>query len=135
VKDTNDCKEFYSEKYSPTNSSSDWQTANDYNVYKVLKEFVAVECEAAPHFGLPGGAVQYWVPKNLDDPMNTSKLENANKTIKELVDTGYIEKQTKMSPPSYDGGNRKRNKRTKRYRKRKASKRRKVTKRRRTRKG
>jgi hypothetical protein len=129
VKDTDDCKQFYSEKYNPTNNSADWQTANDYNVYKVIKEFVAVQCEAAPHFGLPGGATQYWVPKNLDDPMNTLKLENANKTIKELVETGYIEKQTKTAPPSYDGGNRRRSRRSKRGRKHKATKRRKDKKR------
>ncbi|AFK85433.1 MULTISPECIES: TNT domain-containing protein [Thermoanaerobacterium] len=52
---------------------------NKYHVYEVVKPFEGLEGKTAPWFDQPGGGIQYKMPK----------------TIKELINEGYIRKVEK----------------------------------------
>jgi hypothetical protein len=126
-----ECKEFYNKKYSKDNKytatgkNDDWRLLNDYSVLKVIKPLSVVKCTAAPAFDQPGGAIQYWVPKNMSDPFAV-KVDKTpdNYTIEELIARGDLELLNKHDPPNYEGGFIKR-----KSRKRKGSRRRKSRKR------
>jgi hypothetical protein len=103
------CKEFYNKKYSKDNKytatgkNDDWRLVNDYHVLKVIKPLSVVKCTTAPAFGQPGGATQYWVPKNFNKPFSI-KPDNKpdNYTIQELITRGNLELLNKYDPPKYE---------------------------------
>ena len=103
------CKEFYNKKYSKDNKytatgkNDDWRLVNDYHVLKVIKHLSVVKCTTAPAFGQPGGATQYWVPKNFNKPFSI-KPDNKpdNYTIQELITRGNLELLNKYDPPKYE---------------------------------
>jgi hypothetical protein len=126
-----ECKEFYNKKYSKNNKytatgkNDDWRLANDYHVLKVINPLSVVKCTAAPAFGQPGGATQYWVPKNFNDPFSIKPDKKPNNyTIHELIARGNLELLNKYDPPRYEGGfiKRKRKSRTRKCIKRKGRK-------------
>jgi hypothetical protein len=120
-----ECKEFYKKKYSKDNKytatnaiPNDWRLQNDYIMLRVLKPLDVVKCTAAPAFGQPGGATQYWVPKKMTDPFavkspillngnpNPDGGKPDNYTIQELIDNGFLEllKKEIYNYPDYEGG-------------------------------
>ncbi len=132
IKNNPDCKTFYNKKFSKNNkytargNNDDWRLINDYNVLKVLKPLDVVSCTAAPAFDQPGGAIQYWVPRDLSKPFALKPPPDNkpdNKTIQQLINEGYLELLDKQDPPMYEGGFIKRKRKSRKNRKRKSIKR------------
>lgn len=107
-----ECKQFYNTKYSINNnykikgiSKDEWRLLNNYEVLIVKQPLDVVQCEAAPAFGQPGGAIQFWVPKDLKNPFSVKPDGKPdNYTINELITKGDIKLLDKQYPPAYDGG-------------------------------
>jgi hypothetical protein len=122
-----ECIKFYNKKYSKNNNyratgtGDDWRLVNDYHVLRVLKDLNVVKCTAAPAFDQPGGATQYWVPKNFNNPFAMRKTDGTpdNYTIEDLIIRGdlmLLKKET-YDPPDYEGGFIKRKSRRRKRRK------------------